>query len=194
MPVMGGLDATAAIRRAEAGTGRRVPIIALTAHALEGDRDRCLAAGMDGYLSKPVQPADLLAAIRAATGQPALDTDAAAPAPIIEPDDVLARVDGDRDLLRELLLIFSAQSRQLMTEMRRAIAADDARAIEQLAHTLRGSVGNFGAQAAAQTALALELAARNNQLAGAGALAAQLAGQLTAIENAITAVCGAAPQ
>ncbi len=193
MPTMGGLDAAAAIRQAEAGTGRRVPIIALTAHALKGDRERCLAAGMTGYLSKPVQPGDLIAAIREATGQPPIPR-ASGPAPIIDADDVLARVDGDRDLLRELLLIFSAQSRDLMTTIRRAIAARDAHGIEQAAHTLRGSVGNFGADAATQTALALELAARNNQLAGTDTLAAQLSAQLAAIENAIMNVCGATPQ
>src|SRR5690606_24188977 len=131
MPTMGGLDATAAIRRAEAGTGRRVPIIALTAHALKGDRERCLAAGMTGYLSKPIQPGDLLAALREATGQPPVVRRASGPAPIIDADDVLARVDGDRDLLRELLLIFSAQSRDLMATIRQAIAAHDAQGIEQ---------------------------------------------------------------
>jgi CheY-like chemotaxis protein len=65
MPVMGGFEATAAIREMEKGTGRHIPIIALTAHAVTGDRERCVAAGMDGYVAKPIHPEELLEQIEA---------------------------------------------------------------------------------------------------------------------------------
>jgi CheY-like chemotaxis protein len=83
MPEMGGLEATAQIRIAEQGTGRHIPVIAMTAHAMKGDRERCLEAGMDGYVSKPVQPKELLAAIEEWTQGPAesLSANALAGAP-----------------------------------------------------------------------------------------------------------------
>jgi CheY-like chemotaxis protein len=65
MPVMGGFEATAAVREREKGTGRHIPIIALTAHAVTGDRERCLAAGMDGYVAKPIRPEELFEQIEA---------------------------------------------------------------------------------------------------------------------------------
>ena len=65
MPVMGGFEATAAVREMEKGTGKHIPIIALTAHAIKGDRERCLAAGMDGYVGKPLHPEELFEQIEA---------------------------------------------------------------------------------------------------------------------------------
>jgi CheY-like chemotaxis protein len=67
MPEMNGLEATEAIRRAERGSGRHIPILAMTAHAMKGDRERCLASGMDGYVSKPIRSQELLDALQGVT-------------------------------------------------------------------------------------------------------------------------------
>ena len=200
MPVMGGLEATRLIRGAEAGTDRHVPIIALTAHALKGDRERCLEAGMDNYLSKPVHGPVLLAMLQQVAGDPSpAPADGSAPAAAPPPadcpirlDEVLARVDGDRELLAEITQIFVEQSRELVGSLRTAAAAGDARAVEQLAHTLRGSVANFGAGEATRLSQALELAARGGDLTAAPATIDDLASQVAGIERALVDLCGAA--
>jgi two-component system sensor histidine kinase/response regulator len=190
MPVMGGLEATDLIRRAEAGTARHIPIEALTAHALRGDRERCLDAGMDNYLSKPVQGPSLLAMLQEVTAGASADTDLPTIA-AIDPDDVLARVDGDRELLAELAQIFREQARELMAGLEAAVEAGDGRRVEHLAHTLRGSVANFGAAEAARIAQVLELGGRNGDLAGAAELVAQLGAETAGIDRALTELSGA---
>jgi two-component system sensor histidine kinase/response regulator len=187
MPVMGGLEATDLIRRAEAGTGRHTPIIALTAHAMKGDRERCLAAGMDEYLAKPVQGPVLLDMLQHVTGRrEAPET----PLTVVDATDVLARVDGDRELLTELAAIFREQARDLSSELEAAVAAADARRVEQLAHTLRGSVANFGAHDTVTLAQELELAARRGHLDTAPELVAELISHIAAIDRALASICG----
>jgi two-component system sensor histidine kinase/response regulator len=191
MPEMGGLEATGLIRRAEAGTDRHIPIVALTAHALKGDRERCLDAGMDNYLAKPVHGPALLAMLQEVAGTGNAVDEAPPPTPSIDPDDVLTRVDGDRELLAELAQIFREQARELMAGLTAAVTAGDAKRVEQLAHTLRGSVANFGAQEAVRIAQALELGGRNGQLEGAADLVARLDIETTGIDRALTELTGA---
>ncbi len=165
MPEMDGFAATAEIRRKEAGTGRRIPIIALTAHAMKGDRERCLAAGMDGYVSKPIQPQELFAAIAALVGDdpPARTDDSAA----VDPAAALSRVGGDRELLKALMEEFFNGYPAQREQLREAIDRDDARTVNRLAHTLAGSVGIFGARAATEAARRLEAMGRSGDLTGA---------------------------
>jgi CheY-like chemotaxis protein len=163
MPEMDGLQATAAIRAAEVGTGRHLPIVALTAHALKGDREACLAAGMDHYLAKPIHAAGLLSALDGLVGEPAFD-----------PREALARVEGDASLLAELVEILRAESPRLLADLRRRLEAADARGVQDAAHALKGSVGNFGGHAAAAAAAVLERMGREAALDGGFARLAEL--------------------
>ncbi len=155
MPEMDGLEATAAIRRAEEQTGGHVPIIAMTAHAMKGDRDRFLAAGMDGYVAKPVRPHELYAAVEG--GGP--NAEVGLPAPVEVPfewDSAIENVGGDEAMLRELAEMFFAECPRLMQQIREHIAGADGPELRRAAHTLKGSAHVFGAAAAAEAAHRLE--------------------------------------
>jgi len=125
---------------------------------------------MDEYLAKPIRSAELLAMLERLTKAPPPGK------PAFDPEEVLARVEGDRTLLAELVDIFKVESPRLLTDLRRCIEANDAKGTEYAAHALKGSVGNFGAHAASDAALALELLGRGGDLTGA-------AGGLEALES-----------
>jgi PAS domain S-box-containing protein len=189
MPELDGFAVTATIREWEARHGGHIPIIAVTAHAMEGYRERCLAAGMDGYVSKPLDTdflfqtmADLL------RGGPAnhRPPDASPGEAVFDPDQVLRTVEGDRALLRKLIELMLGQLPEMQAELDRAAAAQDAAALVRGAHKLKGSVGNLGAARAAQAAQRLELLAKEGQLDEAGAALPALAGELKALESALT--------
>jgi CheY-like chemotaxis protein len=185
MPGMGGLEATAIIRVAETGTGRHLPIVALTAHAMKDDREACFAAGMDAYLAKPIRTAELLGLLDQLTGKGSSPAPEPPTEPAFDPVEMLARVEGDHSLLAELVAIFLAESPTRLAEIRRCLDAGDAKGVERAAHTLRGSVSSFGARVAAQAALALELTARDGVLAGAETQAAELARELGRLESGL---------
>jgi two-component system sensor histidine kinase/response regulator len=149
MPEMDGFETTAAIRDRERGTGRHLPIVAMTARAIKGDRERCLAAGMDDYVSKPVAFAELrrvLSAMRATSSPPPVFDEAAA----------LARVDGDVGFLRELASLLAEDAPQVMAQIGEAIAAEDAPRLERTAHRLKGGLIPFCSTDAFEAAQALE--------------------------------------
>ncbi len=129
MPVMDGFEATAAIREWELDRDRRMPIVAVTAHAMEGDRQRCLDAGMDDYVSKPIDPDELEAAIARWTG----DT------PVFEPQRALALARGDESVLDSIVQLFLEQTPERLDEIHRALDARDAPELERTAHTLEGA-------------------------------------------------------
>ena len=182
MPEMDGLEATAAIRGQERAAGRHIPIIALTAHAMKGDRERCLAAGMDEYLAKPLQVAALFGAITRLLAEPADATPASVsdpPASSLQPPasspeapfnkaELLERVGGDVGLMREIVGLFLEEGPMHMTEIREAIDRGDTPALTKAAHTLKGAVGVFGARKSAEAALRLEQRGRAGDLVQTG--------------------------
>ncbi|MEW6313816.1 MAG: response regulator [Pseudomonadota bacterium] len=187
MPEMDGAEAAQAIRAREQGSEAHLPIIALTAHAMSGDRERCLAVGMDGYVSKPLQPTELLNEMRRVLGQavpapagsgvpqaavPVVAAGAAAsqPAPeeapvgevfaVFDYGEALARMGDSVELLQEIVKMFIEHHQQYIQDIRDAIASGDAYRVERAAHTLKGTVGNLSAHAAFAAARKLEQTGR----------------------------------
>jgi PAS domain S-box-containing protein len=192
MPEMGGLEATAAIRARERGTGRHVPVIALTAHAMKGDRERCLAAGMDGYLSKPIQPRELLQALDGLAGGQAPTASPAAEAgeEVFDRAQALATTGGDAELLREIVRLFLAECPNWLAQCRDAIARRDAAGLRQAAHTLKGTLAGLGAQAALAEAQRLEAMGCAGDLTGADRSYAALEAALERLRPALAALGG----
>ena len=184
MPEMDGIEATAAIRRAEAQTGGHIPIVAMTAHAMKGDRDRFLAAGMDGYVAKPVRPHELYAAVEG--GDP--NAEAELPAPVDVPfewDAALESVGGDEAMLRELAEMFFTECPKLMEQIREHIAGADGPELRRAAHTLKGSAHVFGAEEVAGAAHRLEEIGREEAFADAEEALALLEDEVTRLLPAL---------
>jgi two-component system, sensor histidine kinase and response regulator len=177
MPEMGGFEATGLIRQREKANGRRLPIVAVTARAMTGDRERCLEAGMDDYLTKPMKVKDLLDIIdrlvvksSVAEEEPAHPTGESA----FEDRVLHDRFDGDLDLLRLVAGTFLESTPPLLDDMRQGISAGDAGSVSRIAHRLRGSLANFGADEAVEVAFRLEQMGSEGDLAGADAAYATL--------------------
>jgi CheY-like chemotaxis protein len=183
MPEMDGFEATAAIRARERGTDRHVPILAMTAYAMKGDRERCLAAGMDAYVSKPIQPRELWQAIEALV--PANGAERETTSLPIDVQEALERVGGDNELLRELMDVFLADCPRLWRSLADALARGDARQLARAAHTLKGSVSTFGARAAHAVAEQLERQGREGDLTHAADMAARLDRELQRLKSAL---------
>src|SRR5438093_1681173 len=176
MPEMGGLEATAAIRERERATGKHLPIVAMTAHAMKGDRERCLAAGMDGYLAKPIQAKDLFEVIDGVLSQkpPAENAPGPATAPaaarrgeVLDENALMARLDGDTGLLAEIVELFLETAPRLMRDLKKALEARDAVSVERAAHTLKGAVANFGARTVFEATMRMETLGHDRDLTGA---------------------------
>jgi two-component system, sensor histidine kinase and response regulator len=192
MPGMSGVEATEAIRKAERGSTAHVPIVAMTAHAMTGDRERFLAAGMDGYVSKPLRIDEVLATIDAATrGQgPAVATEPRQVPTATELDvaAILAGLGGDRALLGEVIDVFLADAPLRLAEARAALEKGDAAAIAAQAHTLKSMVGLFTTAEAFAAARELEAIGKQGDLAQAAQASATLEGAVATLEARLRAL------
>jgi CheY-like chemotaxis protein len=180
MPEMDGLEATAAIRAWEQGRGVHVPIVAMTARAMKGDRETCLAAGMDGYVAKPIQPEELRETIRAVLGLgpgsggvpavrpdgPPLCADRSALPSSFDPGPALYRVGGNHALLRDLLRLFLRECPELLDRIREGLDRGNAPQVREAAHNLKGSAANFVSGEVVLAAQALERLGASGDLSG----------------------------
>jgi CheY-like chemotaxis protein len=193
MPEMDGLAATGAIRENEKISGAHLPIFAMTAHAMKGDRERCLEAGMDGYITKPVRFSDIeetLSGLASAPPGP-VKAEAVEGAAFWNRAEALGRIGGDEELLRELCQIFLEESPKLLEKLRQAVTAGDADAVMRAAHSLKGESSYLGAGGTSQAARQLEEMGRGNDLSRAGDTVAVLEREVAGLHASLKELAGA---
>lgn len=199
MPEMDGLEAAAAIRAREWVTGQHTPIIAMTAHAMMGDREQCLASGMDGYISKPISPAELFALIETlvprgipASPPPAATTPRSEPATgkemlqhVLDWDQALARMLGDPEFLREMAGTFLAECPRWMSSLASAVSTGNATQVRLVAHTLHGALTALAAKGAEPPTRRLESMGRAGMLAESPTALAELTIEIDKLSRAL---------
>jgi len=187
MPNMGGFEATAEIRRRERQEGHpRIPIVALTALAMTGDREKCLQAGMDAYLTKPINARELFGTLTSILPQhgapvaPAPAVAVPAPAvPVLDVSSLRANMDDDEEMLQDIVGAFLRDHVTQLRDLRQALTTLDAQVALRGAHTLKGLLLTLAAQPAADAALDVERAVRAGELARATSLLPKLEAQLS---------------
>jgi CheY-like chemotaxis protein/HPt (histidine-containing phosphotransfer) domain-containing protein len=192
MPEVDGFEAAGIIRARERTTGGHLPLIALTAHAMKGDRERCLAAGMDDYLAKPIHAAELFAVIKrtlARHGPPPDPPDEA----VFDEAAVRAVVGEESELLGELVATFRESCPPLLEQLREAVARRDGHGVERAAHTLKGAVAVFAAGAATDAARRLEAIGREGKLDDADAALEALEEELARLRPALDRLAASTP-
>lgn len=189
MPLMDGIEAARQIRADQRFA--RLPIIALTAHAMDGDRDRCIAAGMSDYIAKPFTPAQLAEVIRkwspdepGPSGQPPQNETASAPeaAPVINMAQALEAAGGDEAFVYSLLEDLVAHAHEQLTALKAAIAADDPAEAGRVAHSIKGAAAVLAAEPLRQAAFDAERAGKAGDLDGVRQAAQAVAAALTDLE------------
>ena len=193
MPEMDGFEATRIIREESSNRilQRDIPIIAMTAHAMKGDRERCIEAGMDDYVSKPIQAGDLAAAIerwifgRAQAQKGDKPDEVKNKIPVFDKAALLRRVDGDEEFLADLVGLFLQDIPKQMNMLEEALGNNNASLCERLAHSIKGSSANLGAESIRMVASEMEAAGKNGDLIGTVALFRRLKEEFAAFETAL---------
>jgi two-component system sensor histidine kinase/response regulator len=193
MPEMDGFEATKAIRQRK-DERRNIPILAMTAHAMKGDRERCLGAGMDDYVSKPIEPQELLNTVKKWVVSEANEQDTTEAAtirehvpasdPIVNIETVLQnRFDGDVGFFDEMVHEFLDYAPKQLENLDGSISANDNKTVEIEAHSLKGAASNLGARRLAELALELELAGRTGGLSTAPTMLENLRSELKRMQE-----------
>jgi len=195
MPIMDGLEATRLLREKEKGTDRRQAVVAMTALVMKGDRERCIEAGMDGYLSKPIRPQELDDVLDIYLRREPVEAEAAdaeqenpVEAPVCT-EELLERIDGDRGFLQELLELFRGDYPALMQRARAAVSAGDAVGLQRVGHTLQGLLGNLAAPIASRIAGELEVMGATGNLGSAQGKVNELAQELVRVTESLEGLC-----
>ncbi len=196
MPEMDGLQATAAIRKLEQGCGcGHTPIVAMTAYAGKDDRDKCLAAGMDDYLPKPVKPSQMLEILQRYCGAVSVADQPSAVAPpqveheipVFAREDLLERLGGAEALIPRFMGLFFKGVEPNMTALEEAIASGEPDKVRTTSHAIKGSSANIGAMQMRETAAAIETAAKSGDISAAPAGLERLKQQLAEFRVAVEA-------
>jgi CheY-like chemotaxis protein len=202
MPEMDGLEATAALRARETKTGRHQPVIAMTALVMKGDRERCLAAGMDGYLTKPIRPRELDEVLEEYIAQKMPNGSAhesaakksglqsrASLLESIDAHELLERVGDDREFLGELVNLFREDGPKQLSRIKTALQNLDSSEMLRCAHSLRGTLSNLAARPAAELAAEIEQRGKAEDLQGAGRALHRLEMELARVLDALDTLC-----
>jgi CheY-like chemotaxis protein/HPt (histidine-containing phosphotransfer) domain-containing protein len=182
MPVMSGLDATRAIRLQEKGGVRHQPIVAMTANAMLGDKERCLEAGMDGYISKPIMVDQMMAELDRVLAEQAHEADSL---PDLDLPEALERCGGDKPLFLELVKVFLADCPRRLTELEAALQQGDAKRLIAAAHHISGSTGSLSAKAVHHVCQQLVEAGKAGQFEHAALLVDTLHQRLEPLKRAL---------
>jgi two-component system, sensor histidine kinase and response regulator len=193
MPEMDGLEATRLLREKEKVSGLRQPVVAMTALVMKGDRERCIEAGMDGYLSKPIRPQELDHVLDTYLARDVEGSSSSEPAEPVEPSvvtaELLERIDGDLSLLSELLELFRGDYPGQFRALRMALKNRDAAAIQRLGHALKGALGNLSAPIAARISGELESMGRSGETMSAESKVNDLDVEVARVIQALESLC-----
>jgi two-component system, sensor histidine kinase and response regulator len=193
MPEMDGLEATAILREKEKISGHHQAVVAMTALVMKGDRERCIAAGMDGYLTKPIRPQELDDVLDSYVAKERVEVSVTDSSDLLEEsvhkDELLERIDGDYTFLAELLEIFRGDYPGQIRSARQAVMEGDAAALQRVGHALKGALGNLGATIASRIAGELETMGKSGDIALMGTRVNELEKELLRVIETLEGMC-----